>query len=484
MPNSENQALIRTSPEEQGISSAAILAFIKAVETSEQELHSFMLLRHGVVVAEAWWKPYGAQIPHMMFSLSKSFTSTAVGIAITEGYFTVDDPILSFFPDEAPHKVSEYLAEMRVKHLLSMSSGHDVRTFPFMYEQSDGNWARGFFEVPVVYKPGTKFVYNTGASYILSELVQRTTGMTLMDYLTPRLFEPLGIEGASWQSSPSGVNLGGIGLSIKTEDIARFGQLYLQKGIWQGKRILSEAWIKEATSAQVSNGDNANSDWTQGYAYQFWRCQHGLYRGDGSFGQFCIVMDEYDAVLAITSAAKDMQAVMTLAWAHLLPAMKTEILEKDVTAHEMLIEKSASLNFPPIQAQATSSMAEYYSGKAYRVETNSFGIESLRIEFTESDATLSLKTGQDDERIIAGHGRWQAGQASLFNEIWLSASLPLVASGAWLDKNRYEMVIRLYETPYIYTLSFQFEGDTLSLRVQINVSLETTDPQIITATRL
>src|SRR5690606_39072764 len=139
-------------------------------------------------------------------------------------------------------------------------------------------------------------------------------GEKLLDFLTPRLFEPLGIKNPTWAESPHGVNLAGIGLSIRTEDIARFGQLYLQRGTWQGQRILSERWITEATSAQISNGDDPHSDWSQGYGYQFWRCQHGVYRGDGAFGQFCIVMEDYNTVLAMTSAASDMQQVLNAVW--------------------------------------------------------------------------------------------------------------------------------------------------------------------------
>src|SRR5690606_31766128 len=141
---------------------------------------------------------YAPNIPHMMFSLSKSFTSTAVGMAVDEGYFTVDDAVLAFFPDATPDHVSENLAAMQVKHLLTMSTGHDVKPFPFMYERSDGNWAKGFFETPVIHQPGTHFLYNTGATYMLSEIIQRTTGEKLLDFLTPRLFEPLGIKNPTW----------------------------------------------------------------------------------------------------------------------------------------------------------------------------------------------------------------------------------------------------------------------------------------------
>ena len=322
LTTTENQ-LQRTSPESQGIASAAILRFVEAAESQIHELHSFMLLRHGSVVAEGWWSPYSPEHPHILFSLSKSFTSTAVGLAVAEGHFTVDDPVLSFFPDDAPAEVSANLAAMRVRHLLSMSTGHDEDTTGPITARPDGNWIKGFFEEPVLHEPGTHFLYNSGASYMLSAIVQKTTGMKVIDYLRPRLFEPLGIDNPTWQECPQEINVGGWGLNIRTEDIARFGQLYLNKGIWGERRILSEAWVEEATSYQVSNGDDPESDWAQGYGYQFWRCRHNIYRGDGAFGQYSIVMPEQDAVLAITGGVGDMQQPLNLVWDILLPAMGT-----------------------------------------------------------------------------------------------------------------------------------------------------------------
>ena len=157
---------------------------------------------------------------------------------------------------------------------------------------------------------------------MLSAIVQKATGKTVLDYLKPRLFEPLGIEHPTWETSPQGISTGGYGLSIRTEDIAKFGQLYLQKGKWHGKQLVPAAWVEAATARQTSNGSNPKSDWDQGYGYQFWRCRHGAYRGDGAFGQYCIVMPEQDAVIAITSGVKDMQAVLNLVWDKLLPAMQ------------------------------------------------------------------------------------------------------------------------------------------------------------------
>ena len=316
--------LPRSSPEAQGVSSSAVLAFVEAADKNIDSMNSFMLVRHGHVVAEGWWAPYDAESPHSLYSLSKSFTSTAVGLAIAEGKLSLDDEVLKFFPEDAPAEPSNNLKAMRVSDLLRMSTGHQTEP----PRTPDQPWTKTFLAQPVPFKPGTHFLYNTSATYMLSAIVQKATGMTVLDYLRPRLFEPLGIEHPTWETSPQGISTGGYGLSIRTEDIARFGQLYLQKGKWQGKQLVPAAWVEAATARQTSNGSNPKSDWDQGYGYQFWRCRHGAYRGDGAFGQFCVVLPEQDAVIAITSGVKDMQAVLNLVWDKLLPAMKPSPLAR------------------------------------------------------------------------------------------------------------------------------------------------------------
>ena len=294
----------RSAPEAQGVASAALLSFIDAADKIDA-LNSVMIVRHGRVVAEGWWGPYDADSNHELYSLSKSFTSTAVGFAVAEGKLSLDDEILKIFPEDAPPEPSANLKSMRVRDLLTMSAGHQDETS----SAADKITPKSFLAHPVPHKPGTHFKYNTPATFMLSAIVQKVTGQPVLEYLKPRLFEPLGITQPVWNTNAQGISLGGYGLRVRTEDIARLGQLYLQRGVWQGKRLLPESWIDLATSRQVSNGSNPKSDWDQGYGFQFWRCRNGAYRGDGAFGQYCIVLPEQDAVIAITSGLKDMQAV-------------------------------------------------------------------------------------------------------------------------------------------------------------------------------
>lgn len=312
----QDSALPRSAPESQGVSSKNILEFIEHADSHINSMHSFMMVRHGKVVAEAWWNPESADKPHVLFSLSKSFTSTAVGLAVAEGKLSIDDLVIKFFPEETPAEVATNLKAMRVRDLLTMSAGHQDE----VNLKSELHWRKAFLNHPVPHKPGTHFKYNTPATYMLSAIVQKVTGETVLEYLKPRLFDPLGIAQPKWDSSPEGISLGGYGLFVRTEDIAKFGQLYLQKGMWHGKQLVPAAWIEQATSKQVSNGSDPSRDWDQGYGFQFWRCRHDAYRGDGKDGQFCIVLPKLDAVIAITANTGDMQAELNVVWDKLLPA--------------------------------------------------------------------------------------------------------------------------------------------------------------------
>lgn len=295
-------------------------------------MHSFILLRHGNVVAESWWSPESATKPHVLWSLSKSFTSTAVGLAAEEGKLSIDDRVVKYFDGKLPEKPSDNLKAMRIRDLLTMSTGNQDEVF--LKDKSD--WVSAFLAHPVPHKPGTHFKYNTAATFMQSAIVQKVTGQTVVDYLQTRLFDPLGIEKPTWDKSPDGYSLGGYGLYLCTEDIAKFGQLYLQKGKWNGKQIVSEKWIDQATAKQVSNGSDPDRDWDQGYGFQFWRCRHDAYRGDGKDGQFCIVLPKQDAVIAITANTSNMQAELNVVWETLLPAFHDNPIPENSKDQERL----------------------------------------------------------------------------------------------------------------------------------------------------
>lgn len=463
--------LSRGAPEAQGIRSSAIQAFLDAAERDIQHLHSVMLLRHGHVVAEGWWEPYSPRSPHVLFSLSKSFTSTAVGLLVAEGRVTIDDTVLQHFPEDAPDQPSDYLRAMQVRHLLSMSAGHATDPTRAVFDQTAVPWTRAFLAQPLEHVPGTRFVYNTAATYMLSAIVQKITGSRLIDYLRPRLFEPLGIENPSWETSPQGIDVGGSGLSVTTADIAHFGQLYLQRGEWHGARILPEAWVEQATARHIANGPSPNPDWEQGYGFQFWRCRHGAYRGDGAFGQFCVVMPQQDAVLAITSGTFNLQGILDIVWQHLLPALEDEPLPDDAAAHAALNERLAALRLPPVHGERTASVASRLTERSFRIAPNDEQVEAIAFAFGEDRCVLSIQTSRGRQQISCGYGTWIRGEAALER----AAVGRVAASGAWTDEQTYDMQLWWYETPFGRTLTCRFDGDRLIVDQQANASFGSTE---------
>jgi CubicO group peptidase (beta-lactamase class C family) len=478
------QPLPRSTPESQGIRCSAIQEFITTAEQHIQSLHSLMLLRHGFVVAEGWWYPYRSEAPHVLFSLSKSFTSSAVGLAVSEGLLSVEDPLLQFFPDESPRKISPNLAAMQVRHLLTMTTGHHEDTTEATMLAR--NPFKAFLKLPVEHQPGTYFIYNSAASYMLAAIVQKLTRQTLIEYLTPRLFEPLGIQGATWDSHPNGVNFGGWGLNLKTEDIARFGQLYLQKGLWNGQQLVPIDWVEAATAKQVSNGLDENSDWEQGYGYQFWRCQpQGVYRGDGAFGQFCIVMPEQDAVLAITAGVAEMQPVLDLVWEKLLPAIGKEALsEHDPTVEKLKSTLQGLLLFPPIGAH-NSPQADAVTGRVFSFEPNHLTLDSLSLNFTDNVLTYRLLGGgkrRGTHQLKFGVQSWVEGTGILYQTIAQPNPEPrkVAASGVWSADDTFTLTLCHYQTPFTQTLDFRFAGQKVYFDSRDNVSFGSLEaPQLV-----
>lgn len=306
--------------------------YLAAVEAAGQDLHSIMIVKDGKVVKEHWMGEGAPDKLHILNSVSKTFTSTAVGLAIAEGKLSLSDKVVDLFPDKLPTEVSDNLKKVEVRHLLTMSGGHDTepsrRTMP-----EGADWVEAFLAHPFEHEPGTYFWYNSMGTYMLSAIVQKVTGEKVIDYLTPRLFEPLAIEGATWQESPQGINAGGWGLYLKTEDLAKMGQLILRRGEWNGKQIVPAEWIDEMTTAHIDSRPAGmrpeqitfkaeDSDWLQGYGYQMWRCRHGAVRADGANGQYIIVMPEQNVVIAMTANIGDMQGEINLVWEHLLAALK------------------------------------------------------------------------------------------------------------------------------------------------------------------
>lgn len=301
------------------------------------ELHSLMIVKNGKVVYENYAPSHSADELHIMWSVSKTFTATAVGFAVQDGLLSLGDKVVDYFPEELPAEPHEWLQEITIHDLLIMSSGlrHD-----YIGRASSGqpfDWARETLAAPFDFRPGTMFQYNSMNTYLLSVVVSRVTGKKLADYLDEKLFTTLGIEEFIWNESPQGYNAGGWGLHISTESLAKMGQFMLQRGEWKGKQLLHEEWFDEAMSPQIMQYEGritdpvelerfreatARDQWQQGYGYQMWCCTDGAFRLDGAWCQYCIIFPEHNAIVALTAHAGNGATILNSIWNNVLPLLK------------------------------------------------------------------------------------------------------------------------------------------------------------------
>ncbi|MEU1271172.1 serine hydrolase domain-containing protein [Streptomyces sp. NPDC005799] len=449
-----------STPAAQGVDATGVHAFLDALEADpEIEPHSLMILRHGRLVSAGWWAPYTPGRPHLLYSLSKSFTATAAGIAAGEGLLNFDEPVISYFPEFEADITDPRSRAMLVRHVASMASGHEGETYERAFALDPGEVVRGFLLVPPERDPGTVFAYNQPATYTLAAIVQRVTGQPLTEYLRPRLLDPLGIGEVAWLRDRNGRELGFSGLHATTDAIARLGLLYLRDGVWEGERLLPEGWVAEATRPHVDNGDGtaegALSDWQQGYGFQFWIARHG-YRGDGAYGQFCLVLPEHDAVIATTAATERMQQVLDLVWEHLLPAFGPEPLSGREHEDTALRERLARLSLPPVTGKpAPPERAGEWSGAAFTplggvcAEQPKLG----SVTVTAADGGWELRLTEDghplDLRLGTG---WTV----------TDGPLPTAVSGGWTDAGILTVDIVFLETPHRLTVTCTLSDRTFT----------------------
>jgi len=465
------------TPEAEGVSSKGIYSFLEAAGKSKHEFHSIMILRHGKLIADGWWNPYRPDLLHSMYSVSKSFTSTAIGFAVTEKRITVNDKVISFFSDDLPQDFSPYLGDLTIKDLLTMSVGQEPDP-TFSIATRDSNWVKAFLALPIKYKPGTKFLYNSLATYMLSAIVQKVTGQKEIDYLQPRLFGPLGIKGIDWETDVHGINTGGWGLRLKTADMAKLGQLYLQKGNWLGKQLLPKEWVEEATTMKIEQQPDSpqavkdSSDWLQGYCYKFWRCRHHCYRADGAFGQYIIVMPDQDAVIAITSETADMQSELNLVWQYLLPAFHEGRLPADMKTQTALEQKLHALSLAiPTGIKSNHAFETSIADKSFAIEPNGKKIETLAFHFKDNRCVLDLKTDTALYTFSFGDGKWAYGQTKRHgpNLLGPAKGLPpfkVAGSYRWEDEHTLELTLRYIESPHTETITCHFDEGQIAVDVK------------------
>lgn len=441
--------LPRSTPEEQGIPSGAVLRLARRLEDEDNEPHGLVVIRHGVVVTEAAWRPWPRAGIRLVYSVSKTFLAIAAGLAEHEGLLSRDERLVDVFP-EAAGAAGPRAATLTVEDCLRMSTGHRTDTLEAFAGRGEESVAV-FLAAEPEEEPGSWFLYHNGASRVLALAVQRRTGERLLDYLRPRLLDPLGVTRAAW-TRWAGTDLGYSGLHISTDAIARLGLLLLQDGRWQGRRLLPEGWVATASSALADTTHHPDPvDWTVGYGHQMWRSRHG-FRADGAYGQYALVLPEHDLVVAVTSCTETTHEVLDAVWDELLPHLADAPLPADPAEHARLVEAlDAAAATPGASTVAPPPTPGPWTFTHTPTAEHPL-LRSVTVGAADGGWTLDLLDGEP-LRLLCGDGRWPD-----------AGDLPFVASGGWVAPGVFEATVVAHETPHSLLLRCADGGVTARWR--------------------
>lgn len=458
--------LERIAPHRAGVDPDAVLAFLDDMAAAGLELNSFMLHRAGGVAAEGWWWPYRPGLPHMLHSATKSFTGTGIGIALAEGLVALDDPVLKFFPGRV-RDPSPNLQAMTVESLLSQTCGHAFGVSGSAWRPLRTSWVDAFFRIPVAYPPGIHFAYSSATSYMLSAILTQVTGTSLDDYLRPRLFEPMGMQGVRWDVGPENINPGGNGLSATSADFLKLGLVHLAGGDWRGRQLIPKSWTQAVTTAKRSPD----------YSYQWWVAPNGLgYFAAGKFGQFCFVFPDLDMVLTLTAGLADIAETRTLAHALAFkhaPRMGARTAARP-GSEAALGRRVRSLRALPHFSPQTSPLAERISGRPFACAPNDDGAQAVRLSFAGDRCQFELTDARGVHVVVNGLRDWLEGETTLtggyLHHEYEPGRMRVAAGGRWAAPNRFDMTWQFVESGFRDTASLTFDGDTVRYDRGVNVN--------------
>lgn len=466
--------LPRSIPEAEGVPSKAVTAlFDSLMALPKTDIHSVMVIRHGKVIGEIYPTPFSPEYQHTIYSCSKTFVSAAVGLAIDDNRLRLSDRVGTFFPELLPDSVSDNLANMTVHNLLSMGSGI---TPDWNMRSIHPDWIRAYLSKPVK-KPGEKFEYDSMSTYLLSAIVQKVTGMTLLDYLKLKIFTPMNIVDVAWEISPEGYNTGGWGLHIQSESLAKFGLLLLNKGVWKGKQLLPASWVEQMTSKQMETGRDEN------YGYQIWLSEYpGAVCIDGALGQYVMIIPEKDMVVVITECTlTNGRKQRQLVWNNLLPQVKDQPLTAD-KSHKLLLKKQATYELPVVQGKATSSATKNYTEKDIILEPNKYGWQSLNLKFKQKEKEVVMAVTEKDEtsyELLFGYKQWLKTSINAYppysiNPIdsfkGIKGPFWTAGSYAWQSATTLQLKVHYVNWVSALDITFHFEGENVALNVKENFS--------------
>lgn len=437
--------------------------FLEAVETRGLDLHGVQVVHRGRTIAQHWWAPYHPEARHVLYSLSKTFTALGALFAVQEGLLSLEDPVVRFFPRQAPQPALPHWPDVKVRHLLTMSLGMDADPTSTVTRERD--WVSALLARPLDHPPGTRFVYNSLATYLAGAVVQAATGERLRDYLVPRFFTPLGIEDPPWDTCPRGRNTAGWGLYLTLDEVSRLGLFLLNRGAWEGRQLLSTDLVDQAVQSHITTGNNPLHDSHQGYGFQIWRCRHGAPRADGAFGQLCVVRPDLDLVVAVQAGVPDAQPVLDLIWEHVTPGRLLELPARP----------EGSKDPPPLGIPEGTAVAQYdpWNGCAWAPTGHPAGWSQVEFKEKGSQPRFWYRDDRGVHEVPFGWGRWTESRTTAWRHDSQKRRLfSNFASARWEGAARLALTLRFPEQAPVVTLTLTREGDSILLDQSLSVTMQ------------
>ncbi len=451
----------KATPEETGIPSECIVRFTDRLQRRQIPMHSLLLMRHDKLVFEGYYAPCTADSLHRMFSITKSFTSIAIGLLVDEGKISLEDPIVQYFPEKLPDQenIHPWIAQMTIKDMLMMRSCHASTTYKL---DMSSDWVASFFTVQPTHLPGTLFHYDTSAAHTLCALVEKLTGRDMLDYMKEKL-HVLGFSEESYLiKDPSGVSMGGSGLVALPSDLMKFGYLIAHKGLVLGEQLLSPSYINLAVSPLTANCVPAPlPSEAQGYGLQFWRNERNGFTCYGMGGQLIIFLPDYDLICVTTADTQNIQGgnqqIYDALYEEVLPHIQESALPSHQEAEQRLRNTLASLAVKPLESAATPANVSEINGKVFHVQTEASDFQNFSVRFREDAGTLSFTYKHAAYDVDFGLEKMQTGVFPVYN-------LQYAASGAWLFDGTFLIKAHIIDA-YVGSVQFQlsFHGEELTI---------------------
>ncbi|WP_160692332.1 serine hydrolase domain-containing protein [Clostridium sp. C2-6-12] len=420
-------------PEEVGIPSQVILNFIKQLEDNQVNMHGFLMIREDKVFAEGYWKPFNKDFQHRMYSAGKSFTSIAIGLLQEEGKLKITDHICDYFKDKLPKDGAyEYIKKITIEDMLTMRTAHNKTTYKV---EENNDWVESFFKIKPSHHPGTIFSYDTSATHVLSALVERLSGKSLMEYLREKVLNYINFsEEAKFLKDPMGISQGGSGLICTMRDLAKLTYICMENGVYKDKQLIPKFYIQEATKKQVDTFIQSVIDEQQGYGYQFWKSRYGGFTLYGMGGQLSICLPQYKVIFTTIADTQGnptgLQNIYDAFWQQVFPYINREykMLDKNEESFIKLKEKIDNLYIKPIEGEVKSQYISKINGKKYILESNLMELKYFKITFENKEGFIEYKNVKGKFKIP-----FTLGKIKKFEQETLKISM--LISAAWKSEN-------------------------------------------------